>query len=315
VKVYDGSELLATLYVDQREDGSQWNLLGSYSFSGTGRVVIISESSECHTCADAVRFMPVGDSDDDGLSDDLEEGMCTDSNDGDSDDDGIPDGMEDVNHNGLLDSGETDPCNIDTDGDGIQDGTELGYSMEDIGPDTDLSVFQPDLDPQSTTDPLNRDSDGDSFSEGEEDLNHNGRVDTGEYDPMSPDAIVEDNGGPGSSFSGAWHVSSMPDYYGDSSLYSIEAGAVYTLEASVVGFNDVSVWWTAHSGRCVAVPVKVYDGSELLATLYVDHREDGGQWNLLGSYSFSGTGRVVIISESSECHTCADAVRFVLADE
>ena len=40
------------------------------------------------------------------------------------DDDGIPDGVEDVNHNGVLDSSETNPCDPDSDGDGLQDGME-----------------------------------------------------------------------------------------------------------------------------------------------------------------------------------------------
>lgn len=93
------------------------------------------------------------DSDNDGLSDNLENMTLTDTHDADTDDDGIPDGVEDANHNGIVDVGETDPCNIDTDGDGIQDGTELGYTVNDIGQDTDTSIFQPDPDPFITTDP------------------------------------------------------------------------------------------------------------------------------------------------------------------
>jgi len=124
------------------------------------------------------------DSDGDGISNIIEnQSHCLDPNDADTDDDGIPDGVEDVNKNGVVDNNETDPCNIDTDGDGIQDGIELGYSLEDIGSDTDINIFQPDLDPSTTTDPLNVDTDGDALSDGDEDANHNGRVDKGETDP------------------------------------------------------------------------------------------------------------------------------------
>jgi Cohesin domain len=123
------------------------------------------------------------DSDNDGLPDDLEATMCTDANDADSDDDGIIDGSEDANQNGIVDAGETDPCNIDTDGDGIQDGTELGLTLADIDTDTDTNIFQPDLDPGTTTNPLLLDSDGDGYSDGEEDKNHNGRFDEGESNP------------------------------------------------------------------------------------------------------------------------------------
>jgi len=133
------------------------------------------------------------DSDNDGLSDGLEESSCTDPIDADTDDDGISDGMEDANQNGVWEpgDGETNPCNRDTDGDGIQDGTEFGYKSDDIGPDTDTNVFQPDLDPTTTTDPLYSDTDGDGLPDGQEDANHNGKVDAGETDPCHSDLPID----------------------------------------------------------------------------------------------------------------------------
>lgn len=106
----------------------------------------------------------------------------------DTDDDGILNDVEDANHNGIVDAGETDPKQIDTDGDGIQDGTEMGVTPAGIGADTDITIFQPDLDNTSTTDPLKADTDGDGLSDGEEDANHNGRVDAGETDPGAKNA-------------------------------------------------------------------------------------------------------------------------------
>ncbi len=102
----------------------------------------------------------------------------------DSDEDGILDVREDANHNGVVDAGETDPENPDSDGDFIQDGTELRVTISDIEPDTDTTLFKPDLDPTTGTDPLNPDTDGDGFTDGEEDSNFNGRVDPGERDPL-----------------------------------------------------------------------------------------------------------------------------------
>ena len=55
--------------------------------------------------------------------------------------------------------------------------------MADIGNDTNISLFIPDADPNTTTDPVNSDTDGDGRLDGEEDLNANGRVDAGEIDP------------------------------------------------------------------------------------------------------------------------------------
>jgi hypothetical protein len=126
----------------------------------------------------------IADFDGDGISDAAENtSTCLDAKDADTDDDGIADGDEDTNKNGVKDSGETNPCRLDTDNDGIQDGTELGFTLNDIGPDTDTSIFQPDLDPTTTSNPLDDDSDDDGQLDGEEDRNQNGRLDAGETDP------------------------------------------------------------------------------------------------------------------------------------
>ncbi len=140
-------------------------------------------------------YLDVGDSDSDGIADPVEKAGCSDPVDADSDDDGIPDGLEDANKNGRVDPGETDPCDADSDGDGIQDGTESGYTAATVGPDTDLSVFKPDLDPATKTNPLNPDTDGDGLTDGQEDLNKNGRFDAGEYDPNLPSVFYVGAGG------------------------------------------------------------------------------------------------------------------------
>jgi hypothetical protein len=70
---------------------------------------------------------------------------------------------------------ESYPCDRYTDSDDGQDGTELGYTLSDANPDTDLSIFQPDLDPSTTSNPLDSDTDNDGLLDGEEDANHNGR--------------------------------------------------------------------------------------------------------------------------------------------
>ena len=92
------------------------------------------------------------DSDDDGLSDDIENAGCTDANDDDSDDDGIKDGIEDANHNGTFDSAETNPCNRDTDSDGLDDGVE--------------DANQNGIADSGETNPRNRDTDGDGMPDG-----------------------------------------------------------------------------------------------------------------------------------------------------
>jgi len=140
----------------------------------------------------------------------------TDPNDDDTDDDCLMDGTEDANQDGRLDPGEIDPFQVDTDGDLVQDGTEVG-AFQPEGDDTDGFICQLDQDPMSTTDPLMDDTDRDGIldgiedanqdgartedetyaddaytdedclADGEEDVNFNGIVDPGEFDPRLTD--------------------------------------------------------------------------------------------------------------------------------
>ena len=182
VEIYDGMELLDTIYVNQTKNGGQWNDIGTYNFTGTASIVIVSNGSYS-TCADAVRFAP------------------------------------------------------------------------------------------------------------------------------SREGIILDNGATGTNSTGLWNVSGGTDSFQRKSVYSKQAGATYTFEAQIDGSYTVSMWWTYWASRCTDVPVEIYDGAQLLDTIYVDQTENGGQWNDLGAYRFTGTASIVVVSEEG-CSTCADAVRF-----
>ena len=106
----------------------------------------------------------------------------------DTDGDGLSDIQEDVNENGEVDEGETDPNNPDCDGDGILDGAEVNGGL---GEETANGVVTDPLDPDSDDDGL---CDGNtsipassthlgcigSDQGGGEDLNVNGIQDEGE---------------------------------------------------------------------------------------------------------------------------------------
>ena len=95
------------------------------------------------------------DADNDGLIDFLELTVCkTHWQNPDTDGDGLLDGIEDANHNGIIDPGETDPLNLDTDADGLPDGIE--------------DANQNGIVDAGETDPLDPDSDDDGFTDQEE---------------------------------------------------------------------------------------------------------------------------------------------------
>lgn len=98
------------------------------------------------------------DADDDGLSDEEEVAIGTNTSDSDSDDDGLADGDEvsdgtdpldaDTDRDGLADGEEgaagTDPLRADTDGDGFADGLEAGAGTDPLDADDPPSQGEPD---------------------------------------------------------------------------------------------------------------------------------------------------------------------------
>ncbi|WP_455391775.1 winged helix-turn-helix transcriptional regulator [[Eubacterium] cellulosolvens] len=140
------------------------------------------------------------DTDNDGLSDDIEVKFLTDQFDADSDDDGVLDGDEGLDTSKSKEHPDNDPdgdgwnnaMDADSDGDGILDGTEVGLTNADINwtaTDQTKGRFYPDQDPTTTTDPTNKDTDGDSWSDGDEDRNANGKYEPtmGETNPNFKD--------------------------------------------------------------------------------------------------------------------------------
>ncbi len=126
------------------------------------------------------------DSDNDGLTDEMEMELGTDPNNPDTDGDGLTDGEEvneygtdpleaDTDGDGLSDGEEvnsynTDPLNEDTDGDGLTDGEEINeYRTDPNAVDSDndgLTDYEEVMEYQ--TDPNNADTDGDGIPDGQE---------------------------------------------------------------------------------------------------------------------------------------------------
>ncbi|MFO0745553.1 MAG: hypothetical protein U1F43_07755 [Myxococcota bacterium] len=166
------------------------------------------------------RTEPVAGTDCPGFVPDADPHTKTDPTKVDSDGDGIPDGVEDLDHDGQRDAGETaanasdsdcdglddavelatrypgdrrtDPNDADSDDDGIADGVERGVLTPAVT--TTCALVPRDGDTASTTDPTSADSDHDGLPDGCEDANHNGVVDFGETDPQAFDTDGDQRG-------------------------------------------------------------------------------------------------------------------------
>jgi PKD repeat protein len=313
VEIYDGNTLLDTVLVNQTAQGGQWNVLGTYNFAGTARITIVSEGTYS-TCADAVKFNPIATTElivDNGEAGTSSTGSWKVS------------GGPDPYGNGSLYS-KTAGATYSFDA-ALHGTYEVSlWWTEWPSRSTSVPVEIYDGDTLLDTVLVNQTAQGGQWnvlgtynfagtarvtidSEGS---SHSTCADAVKFNPI----VIVDNGEAGTSSTGSWPVSGGPDPYGNSSLYSKTAGAIYSFDAALHGTHEVSLWWTEWKSRSTSVPVEIYDGNTLLDTVLVNQTAQGGQWNVLGTYNFAGTARVTIVSEDSSYSTCADAVKFLSAD-
>ncbi len=122
--------------------------------------------------------------------------------------------------------------------------------------------------------------------------------------------IIVDNLDAGASSTGIWLTSVGTSFFGVDSMFSEDAGDTFTFQAPRTTLQEVSMWWTARASRSTNVQVQIFDGATLLSTVSVNQQVNGGQWNSLGTFTFTGTARVTIIATGGGTTTSADAVRF-----
>ncbi len=131
---------------------------------------------------------------------------------------------------------------------------------------------------------------------------------------VTPVEVTVDNRDPGASFAGTWNISGGLNPWSTDSMVSWVPGSTCTWTANLVPGTayNVYAWWTESFCRNPAVPYEIYSGSTLLGTVHVDQITNGGKWNLLGTYTFTGAASVkVLAAPTVDYSTNADAIRFV----
>jgi len=322
VQIYDGGELLDEIYVDQLQNDGQWNVLGYYDFTGLAKVVIITDTNDYSSCADAVKF----DYDETVVNNEdantyLNEIII------DNGDDGTSYTGSWKNSSGVDYYGSISECSQIS-------GSTYTYEAA-INGTSQVSMWWTYHSSRNTQVPVQI-YDGDKLLDEiyVDQLQNDGRwnvlgtysfngvarvviiTDSDDYSSCADavkfecSEIVIDNGDTSTSYTGSWKNSSGEDYYGTISECSQISGSTYLYETAISGTIQVSLWWTYHSSRNTQVPVQIYDGDHLLDEVYVNQLENDGQWNVLGYYSFTGLAKVVIITDSDDYSSCADAVKF-----
>lgn len=117
--------------------------------------------------------------------------------------------------------------------------------------------------------------------------------------------------------SGNWlSSSSTAGYYGSGYYYAstqaISDPATFWFYLPAAATKTIDAWWTAGTNRSTSAPFVMWNaGGTKLGTVNVNQQINGGQWNTLGTYSFSAGWNKVQLSRwtTTGYVVIADAVR------
>ena len=346
VKIYNGSSLLKTITVNQQQNGGKWNKLGTFSFGGNAKVITTSNGN-CITSADAIKIIPTSSTS--GAASSGSTSTSTPSGTSGSSNTIIVDnGQSGTKATGswrtssapgfygassVYSNVKSDTYTYEADSSGSQDVYIWYTQYSNRCTNVPVKIYNGSTHLDTVT--VDQQKNGGNWNKlGTYNFSGKAKVitasnggcitsadavklvpnsstssTTSSAANSSSGSIIVDNGDKGTVVSGSWKASSGPNFYGSNSIYSDRSSSTYSFEANCSGVQEVYLWWVSYSNRCTKVPVRIYDGNTYLDTITVNQQKNGGQWNGLGTFSFGGKAKVVIISNGG-CITSADAVNF-----
>ncbi len=132
----------------------------------------------------------------------------------------------------------------------------------------------------------------------------------------TPPIALSVSGGTGVTVNGSWTQSTaITPIYGNYYIYNSGGSSVqFTPSLPSAGPYQVYAWWTAFSNRATNAPFSIVNAKGT-ASVTENQQVNGGQWVLLGTYSFNaGTGGSVTVGTTgANGDVVVDAVEFVPA--
>lgn len=133
---------------------------------------------------------------------------------------------------------------------------------------------------------------------------------------LSVDIIVDNTDTANTQVTGSWAASTThPGFYGadyqhDGKIDFGNKAFRYNPPITEAGTYSVYTWYSAATSRASNVPITIGHTSGT-STVYVDQRNNGGQWVLLGNYELDSNSYAEITNTgTSDGYVCADAFRF-----
>ncbi len=315
IKIYNVDQLLDTVYINQLEDDGQWNSLGSYHFSGSAKIVVVSKGL-CTVNADAAKFTYEGYYKNEVIIGNGSQGTSQIGNWRSSL------GASSYSSSSVYSNNSGDTYTFKAPANGSYDVSLWWTYFSNRCSNIPVEIYNGDqLIDTVRVNQLENDGQWNGLGSFEFSgtakvvlISDGGCTVNADALKLSPatakDEIIIDNDDTSTSSNGIWRKSLGSNYHGSQSVFSDDPGDTYTFKTTAKGTYDVSLWWTFYNNRCDNLPVEIYDASQLIDTVYVNQLENGGQWNSLGTFTFSDAAAIKIVSEGG-CTANADAVKLM----
>lgn len=137
--------------------------------------------------------------------------------------------------------------------------------------------------------------------------------------PVCPSSeIIVDDMDPNTEFFGNWVLSSGALPWSGQSTAEFDGAHLgevawfkWLPNISESGTYEVWAWWTKHPNRITNAPYVIHHAGAEPTVVVVNQRANEGQWNLLGTFVFTGDGSGFVEIRGDNGQVSADAIRFV----
>lgn len=113
---------------------------------------------------------------------------------------------------------------------------------------------------------------------------------------------------------GGWLSTSQPDRYGNDYYVlppNSNAYGEWTFIPPFSGSVKLYAFWSAHPNRSLNAPYSIFQTGGIPILVWVNQRENGGQWNLLAEFNIAENEPVKVrLSSASDGYCIADAIKF-----
>ena len=131
--------------------------------------------------------------------------------------------------------------------------------------------------------------------------------------PVAGEEVIVDNDETGTSSTGTWATKTSNNDYGINYRLATKNSTPSTYRWTPTlngGTYEVYAWWVSSGGYSNNVPYTISHNGQT-DVVYRSHKQNGGSWQLLGTWAFDGSGSEYIEVSNANGKASADAIKLV----